>query len=335
MLALTLTGCGHHVHVIDKAERSACSKVAAGIWNPVVFKRLTKSWLIDDLLPVMMRFYREQEQRLNCNFITERSILKFFTEEQEVNLWKRKAAGEMKDFLDAKIHNERYEAGIRQTAQGYAKVMQAGNLDVKRFLGETRKFLLATDSYSDEVFDHSLLQTGDVIRYKDLEAPRIVFAEGHLISSNPFFSFVRMKPAKGETLTIEAGLDPEKKDILSKNLFLLPLGESRYKLGATYEWEDLSDHPTKAARLDLETKFRQIAEIPYEVVGHEAGVRPSVIDRRPVLGAHPHHKNIYIFNGMGTKGVMLAPYFAEQMAGILFEGKIPHPETDVMRFAAG
>jgi glycine oxidase len=50
------------VSIIDAPQLSLSSKVAAGIWNPVVFKRLTKSYLADDLIPYLNTFYSEAEQ---------------------------------------------------------------------------------------------------------------------------------------------------------------------------------------------------------------------------------------------------------------------------------
>lgn len=50
-------------------------------------------------------------------------------------------------------------------------------------------------------------------------------------------------------------------------------------------------------------------KIPYNVVEHKAGVRPSVSDRRPVLGPCKDYEQLVVFNGLGTKGVSLAPFF--------------------------
>lgn len=51
----------------------------------------------------------------------------------------------------------------------------------------------------------------------------------------------------------------------------------------------------------------------FELISQEAGIRPTVSDRRPLVGAHPEYNNIYIINGLGSRGVMIAPYVAEQL----------------------
>src|SRR3954470_11553296 len=98
-LAHTFYENGLTFKIIGDVNLSLSSKVAAGIWNPVVFKRLTKSWLADELVPELTDFYTYCEKELNASFITRRKIIKPFTEEQEKNLWLKKAKSE-NQFLD-------------------------------------------------------------------------------------------------------------------------------------------------------------------------------------------------------------------------------------------
>jgi len=68
------------------------------------------------------------------------------------------------------------------------------------------------------------------------------------------------------------------------------------------------------------------------VVMHKAGIRPTVKDRRPFLGAHPDHNNLYVFNGLGTKGVSLAPYFAKHLVDHMVDGVELMKEVSIGRF---
>ena len=72
--------------------------------------------------------------------------------------------------------------------------------------------------------------------------------------------------------------------------------------------------------------------LPFEIIDHQAGIRPTVKDRRPLLGVHPAHHQLAIFNGMGTKGVMLAPYFANHLVNHLENDDKLLPEIDIVRF---
>jgi glycine/D-amino acid oxidase-like deaminating enzyme len=56
-------------------------------------------------------------------------------------------------------------------------------------------------------------------------------------------------------------------------------------------------------------------------------MRPTVADRRPIMGAHPEHKGLFIFNGLGTKGYMLAPLLSFEMAEFMVEGTPLHKEV--------
>ena len=79
-------------------------------------------------------------------------------------------------------------------------------------------------------------------------------------------------------------------------------------------------------------KLNNILTVPYDVVDHKAGIRPTVSDRKPLIGFHPEHPSVGIFNGMGTKSVMIAPYFAKQFADHLVHNKPLDALADVQRF---
>jgi hypothetical protein len=47
---------------------------------------------------------------------------------------------------------------------------------------------------------------------------------------------------------------------------------------------------------------------------------------------HPFYKNIGIFNGMGTKGCSLAPFFAEQFTSHILQQTAIDIEASIDRF---
>jgi glycine oxidase len=331
VMALSLIKAGYKICAIDQPQLSSSSKIAAGIWNPIVFKRLTKSWLADDIVPELMSFYHYWQRQLNTTFIHHRSIIKPMAEEQEKKLWLKKAE-EGNRFLDKQIY-ENLKLDDNYTVPVYSKVLQAGNLDVAHFLESTKKKFKESLMYLGESFDHEQLKISDTeINYKTLTAKNIVFCEGHLITKNPLLSWIPMKPAKGEILTLYCEGLQLQKDIFNKGFFVLPLGNNLYKVGATYEWENLDDKPTEKAKQELVEKINAVLTVPYTIVSHHAGVRPAVIDRRPVVGAHPQHKNVFVFNGFGTKAVMLAPYFAGQLLKHILHNTEIDSDVDPERF---
>lgn len=331
VLAHRLEEYKQRVVVISHPSLSASSAVAAGIWNPIVFKRLTKSWMADEILPELHAFYGSCGHKLHQNFLSERAIIKPFTEAQEATLWQKKSA-EGNQYLDGKIYSD-FDLSEKDHATRYSKVLEAGNLHMQEFLERSREYFISGESYLEDNFEfESLSTTPDGVSYKHIRARYIVFCEGHLVRKNPFFGFIPMKPAKGEVLTIHCKGIRLEKDIFNKNLFIMPLGNDLYKVGATYAWDKLNDFPTDEGKEELLAKLQQILTIPFEIIHHQAGVRPSVIDRRPVLGKHASNERVAIFNGLGTKGVMLAPYFSGILAEHLIHGQPVPAEVDINRF---
>lgn len=316
--------------VIGSPELSRSSLVAAGIWNPVVFKRLTSSWLAHQTIPLLNIFYSGCEKKMNKTFLFNSPIIKPFIEEQEKRLWLQKSKNELDEFLGAVSADNTVLQGCNFSGE-YGLVKQSGHIDTSTFLNETCMYY--NENFIQEVFDYSLLKIESLgVKYKDVSAKNIIFCEGHLIKNNPFFNWVPMKPAKGEILTIESKGLQLNKFILNKGAFILETKENNFKTGATYEWDDLTEKPTQKAKKELSDKLVQLITSEYTVLKHEAGIRPSSIDRRPVIGRHPLYAHFFVFNGLGTKGVMLAPYFAENFVLFYLQKKDLNYEADVKRF---
>ena len=310
---------------------SRCSRVAAGIWNPVVFKRMNASWMASELVSALMEFYGHCEKTLRTRLITPRQIVKPFTEEQEKDLWMKKGSGELEPFLVETIqYNTAGLEGLK-IPNGYGLVESAGNLDVKAFLDHTSNFF--RDRIRDEIFVHAKLETGpQKVTYNDIEAKAVVFCEGHLAVRNPFFDWLPFAPAKGELLIVRSEELHFKQRVFSRDGFLMDLDDHRFVLGATFEWDKLDDLPTEKGLKQLTQKMKRMTSRPFEVESHLAGVRPSTADRRPFVGRHPRYHNVYVFNGLGTRGVMLAPYFAGKFVLFFLKNESLAQEADVSRF---
>jgi glycine oxidase len=318
--------------IIGLPHLSRSSLVAAGIWNPIVFKRLTKSWLADQTIPFLNEFYKSCEDLSGEKFITQRNLVKPFAEEQEKQLWQKKAKNELADFLDETIYTNTGTAfnGCLIPRQ-YGLVKQAGSIDLPVFLKASDavfKDVLVSEEFN---FDALKIEE-DKILYKNIASKNIIFCEGHLVKNNPYFNWVPLKPVKGEVLSLQSAELVLNNSVLNKNGFIMDLGKNTYKAGATYEWSDLEETPTVKGLEELELKLKQLISSPYDVLIHEAGIRPSSIDRRPITGPHPNFKNLFIFNGLGTKGVMLAPYFANNFVNFYLQKQALNAETDVKRF---
>ena len=120
--------------------------------------------------------------------------------------------------------------------------------------------------------------------------------------------------------------------LIKAAVFVLPLGNNYYKVGATFNWEDKTKLPTEEGKKELIDKLNTFITIPYTIVDHIAGIRPMVKDRRPLAGKHPKYKNIAVLNGLGTRGVMIAPVVAKSLYNHLENGLELDSEISIDRF---
>lgn len=331
MLAFEMLEKQLDFRIVYSPSKSRASEIAAGMFNPLVFKRLTKSWLADELLPVMKNKYIKLENLLGERFYFEKPILKPLSE-QEKQLWmERKAEPDFSKYISG-IESVSPEKSLFPAA-GYGVVQGSGYIDLRLFFHLSDRYFHEKGVTIQSEIDFNRLHFNEKkINIEDIIAENFVFCEGAHLATNPFFSFIKLVPAKGELLEIHAsGLSEN--FILNKLVFVLPVGNQRFKVGSTYEWNDLSDLPTEKGKQSITERFEMLTSVDYSVVQHWAGIRPAISDRRPVLGKHPKFKNFAVFNGLGTKGVMLAPYFAEEMVSFLTTGNYEiNGEADVQRF---
>jgi glycine/D-amino acid oxidase-like deaminating enzyme len=314
--------------IIDNHHKNCASKVAAGLYNPVVFKRMVKSWMVDDLLPFADNFYVYCEEKLGIKFWHKLPIKKIFVNEEEKNLWRKKSAEN--DYLGT--IEEHVEINDIDCKDGLGEVKNSGWLDVELFLEKSKEYFIKNNLLFQQQFNHLEIKWSENhIYYKEISAKGIIFCEGYQVLNNPYFSKLPLIPTKGEVLTLGVK-DFNLNWILNKGVFLLPLKNNTFKCGATYEWHTTKADITEKGKKELEEKLQKFFRKKYSILLHEAGIRPTVVDRRPLLGSHPQYKNVFIFNGLGTKGVMLAPYFAEKMKNYLLNNAKLSDEVDINRF---
>jgi glycine oxidase len=301
------------------------------LYNPVILKRFSEVWKAQEQLILMNEFYSFLENKLQCKVDFKRPILrKFFSVEEQNNWFAASDKIALTPFLSTKLISKKY-VGI-DSPYGYGEVLQTGYVDTALLLNKYRQYLNENNLFQEESFDYDTLQiVSDGIQYKNIKAKHIIFAEGYGMHTNPYFKHLPLDGTKGELFIIKAPeLDLDV--IVNTSVFILPLGNDLFKVGATYNWKDKTDLPTEEGKTELMERIKEIITCDFEIIDHFAGVRPTVKDRRPLVGTHQNHKTIHILNGLGTRGVMLGP----AMAKALFENielKIPlDKEINIDRF---
>ncbi|MDR6966215.1 glycine/D-amino acid oxidase-like deaminating enzyme [Flavobacterium arsenatis] len=318
------------IFVLDDHSQNS-SKVAGGLYNPVILKRFSKLENAQEQLILLNSFYASIENRIHTKINFPLPILrKFFSIEEQNNWFIASDKIGLSPFLSTDLLFKQYE-GI-DAPFGYGEVLQTGYVDTALLLERFRSYLIENNLFRQETFDYELLEVGaDFIQYKDIKARHIIFAEGFGMHFNPYFKHLPLDGTKGELFIIKApslNLDV----IVNTSVFILPLGNDLFKVGATYNWADKTDLPTEEGKQELISKIKEILSCDFEIIKHFAGVRPTVKDRRPLVGTHPDHKNIHILNGLGTRGVMLGPSMAQVLYENIENRKPLDRSCDIKRF---
>lgn len=295
--------------VVINNQSQNSSNIAGGLYNPVILKRFSEVWQAQEQLDLLYSFYGNIEKKLEVKLDYKLPLLrKFYSVEEQNNWFSASDKPNLSKFLSTDLVTKKWDA--IDSAYNFGEVLHSGYLDTALLLEEYKKHLIELNCYQEETFDYSQLITNtEYVEYKNIKAKHIVFAEGFGMLLNPFFSKLPLDGTKGELLLIKApnlNLDV----IVKSSIFIIPLGNDLYKVGATYNWEDKTNVPTQAAKKELVDNLSELINCDFEIIEHYAGVRPTVKDRRPLVGSHPIHKNIHVLNGLGTRGVMLAPAMA-------------------------
>jgi len=315
--------------VADTNKISATS-VAAGMFNPLIFRRITKSWMVDDLLPVMYSTFSDIEKWLDTQLIYRKPIVKLITE-SEYESWVTKNKNlEINKYIQKLTKGNSIEGVINYF--GSATIANSGYVDLGRLLNVYHQKLIDEESLLYANFRYNDLEIKDThVQWNGLRFKNVIFCEGAFAVNNPLFKEVKYKLTKGDVLTLS--IDNFKLDyIVNKMAFVLEKSKGVFLCGSTYNWSGLDFSCDKKDEQYLKEKISLILDKPFDVVEHQIAVRPTVIDRRPVLGTHATYKNVHYFNGLGTKGVMLGPYFAKHMFEFLQKNIPLNPEVNINRF---
>ncbi|MBA4191396.1 MAG: hypothetical protein C0467_25735 [Planctomycetaceae bacterium] len=324
---------GLRVLVIDREAHDGASQIAAGLITPVTGKRLAKSWRWDELYPAAVAFYRSLEAETGTRFFHERASLRLFADDAERDECHRRAGG----IIAGLVRQTPPIPDCFTALLGGFELLSAARLDVPRYLEASREQFREDDSYLtadiDLAKDVELLPAACGIAKLNVQARGLVFCRGFTPGSDPWFGGVRFNAAKGEILTLRIpGLAEER--VIHRGIWLAPAGGDLFRCGSTYKWDDLNCVPTAEARAEIEARLRAFLRVPFEVIEHRAAVRPVIDAGYPVFGRHPAHPQLAYFNGLGSKGSLLAPFFAEQLAACLIGEREPEPALDVRRFLA-
>lgn len=317
--------------IVFENNSQTSSLVAGGVYNPVILKRFSPVWNAKEQLAVALPFYEKLEKKFNTKFDEKFVTKKAFKSIADQNNWfSSMDKPTVAPYLDLKLDTHTYQGVLGDFHFGNVK--ETGRIDTYSLIQTYRTYLEENNWMRLEKFNHEeIVFEEDFVQYQELKAKNIVFAEGFGIKQNPYFDHLPLEEAKGETIVIHAP-ELEIDFLLKSTLFVMPLGNKHYKVGATFNSTDKTSEPSEEGKEELVEKLKKVIAVPYTIVSQTAGIRPTVKDRKPMIGIHPEHSRLAVLNGLGTRGVMIGPSVAKNLFHHIEEGQEIDSETDIKRF---
>ena len=330
-LAIRLLRLGKSVLIFDDPANDAASLIAAGLFNPLVFRKITLGWRAWECLDEAGIFYPDLEQQTGESFYHPDGFYRVHGTEFEARTWHRLQETEPFDAFLQNQEDPLLRPFLNQPFGG-ARVKHSGWVNSPVLLQNLRRKWLENGILSAEKIDYNSVSIqADGIVYKGAKAGKLIFCEGHKADKNPWFDYLPYAPAKGELLLIRA---PElKPEVINGGIYVVPMGNAVFRIGATYAWDQENSDTTTEARAELVQKLNALITVPFEIIGQEAGIRPSVQDRRPLAGLHPEFPQLGIFNGFGTKGILLAPLLSKEFAAFLVNNEPFSKDYSIGRYS--
>jgi glycine/D-amino acid oxidase-like deaminating enzyme len=320
---------GKTVLVIDEPRPFSSTKVASGVINPVTGRRIVKTWMIDEVLPFAQQQYKLLGEELGVELIRQCNVLQFHSTIQMRDAFTERYTADP-EYLQ--LADEKEWKPYFNFIYGVGEIDPCLLINLNLMLERWRIKLQQLDSLLEEKFQLQYLQIkDDSVIYKDITAQKIIFCSGTDTFDLPFFRLLPYAMNKGEAIIAEIPGLP-KSNIYKQAFSIVPWLDDHFWIGSSYEWEYNDVQPTERFRNKVEEAFNFWLKLPYKIIDHMASVRPATVERRPFVGLHPQYPSIGIFNGMGTKGCSLAPYFAQQLTQHLVHHAPIIPEADVQRF---
>ncbi len=324
-----LEASGRSFIVIDAAMNTA-TRIAGGVVNPVVLKRINPVWKAELFYEYAKPFYLKLQQKLGKDLVQDIQIHRIFATAEEQNDWiVASDSPVLEPFLSPEIIRNNNPA--IHTPFGLGAVSGSFRVDTDILLDSYRDHLLKRGELIRAKFKYEEIKHVEAgIEYDGFLARNIVFAEGAAALDNPLINTDLLIPKKGEYLIIHA---PELRSgsILKGPFFIIPVGNDKYQVGATFAHGDHTFDLTSEGKQKIMKAIKKMISCDFEPVDQIAGMRPTVKDRRPLLGSWKDDR-VYFFNGLGTRGLLMAPLLSEWLLSNMESGSSLPKEIDIKRF---
>lgn len=321
---------GYQVVMYDQFVHNSASQTAAGLFNVMTGKVAKKTIDAEEMLESLIGFFDEpafQSLKHNLHLMP---IYRPFESGQNYNDWMAKitqsdyaalARHQSSPILEDQIQNP--IGGLEVTTCGWVDTVGLCR-DLIELLEKTGKFRREQRKFDYELLDP---ETGKYA-LEPTAFDEIIFCEGIWIKDNPWFDFIDLRPLKGQVLELNFSETIPTEFILNKQAFLIPKDKNNCTAGSTYELQYEDDQPSEEGINSIAESVSRAISRPFKVSSARAALRPTSPNRRPILGRHPEHNRLIVFNGLGTKGVLQGPYYAKMLRNWL-DGSLETLPNDI------
>jgi glycine oxidase len=330
----------HHLHARNLSfhlyydEGLCSSRIAAGLFNPITGRKMVKTWKADQLFPYLLDFYKKAEEKTGSTFLYPKVIYRPFFLIEEQNDWIGRSSDPAYQQFIENIYTRPQFAGRFNDPFGGLSLNMSGWVDISKYIDDSLRYFKqlkhGVKIFPEKIDINELKVDEEGIICRNAKARNLIFSEGIGVQNNLYFNWLPLKPLKGEIMDVKLPFTINK--IFNRGVFILPIRGNVFRIGSTYDHHDLSWNATVQGKKQLTEKLKALINCDFDILDHTAGIRPATRDRRPFVGRHPKFKNIFIFNGLGTKGVSLAPYFAHQLVEFIENTKDLDEEVNIHRF---
>ncbi len=327
ILAFEILKRNKSIHIVDQYLENSSSRIALGIYNPLVLKWFTKSWNAEIQINALQKFCNDFEEKFSIKINHYKNIHKFLDSNYSINNWfEKQASPNRKDFMENDL---KYLDGIEKP---FGVVLNSGWVNIKLMLDTFRSFLIEKKYLKESRFLYDKIKIkNDHIEYEDVISKHLIFCEGSSVLKNPYFNNLEFKMTKGEIIHFESK-DLKIKEITHSGTILIPISNDIYYAGATFNWNTNNLFCSKDSEIEIIEKIKKIKKFNYKLIDHKVSIRPSVIDRRAIIGRHSKHRNLYLLNGLGSRGILMTPYLVNQLCSFILKNEKINSEIDVNRF---
>ena len=305
--------------IYDYQSSKNTSSVSSGIVNPLTGPKFVKSWKVDEFMKTSKELYTYISDELGENLIDHNNLWRHLPDAFAENIWNSRLLDENYDYLI----DDRSDGDIKKyfkNSKSFKCIKSSFRIRCNPLIALSKSLWLKSDNYIESKVDFDQLIFGKQnVQYKHKRYKFCVVCLGHYGVHNSLFESPDYRPVKGEILIVEIE-DFYQEAMVKFDKFILPLGNNLFWIGSNYQFDYRDEMPDKSQISSLIEFLDNVVCRPYRIVDHWSGIRPATRFRRPFIGYHHHYKRAILFNGLGTKGVSMAPYFSRKIIHSILSG---------------